>query len=113
MIETMQDFYNEWKAINELLITAVTDDETGEITHIYMEDELLYYCIVAPHGGNGYKYMLRVNPKKTFDRWINADIEEFYDLIEALNYDLRNNKWIYRTLLEIYIDKYMEEIEQD
>lgn len=108
-METMQDFYNQWKDIDKLAISIITNDETGEITHIYMEDTFLYYSVVAPHSGNNYKYMLRINPIQTFDRWINADIEEFYDTINELNYNLRNNKWIYRTLLEIYLDRYVEQ----
>ena len=107
-MKTMQDFYDEW---NHFIQSngVIKDDETNEITHIYMKDNILYYSIVAPHSGNDFKYMLRVNPIKTFDRWSVADIEEFYDTIDELNYDIKHNKWMYRTLLEIYLDRYMEE----
>ena len=113
MIETMQDFYDEWSHNDILCISIITDDETNEITHIYMEDDILYYSIVAPHSGNNFKYMLRINPIKTFDRWSVADIEEFYDTIDRLDYALKNNEWLYSTLLNIYIDRYAEDLYLD
>ena len=50
----------------------------------------MYYCIVAPHEGNNFSYILRRNPIITFDRWDIVDLEDFYDsaedLLEELDY---------------------------
>ena len=50
----------------------------------------MYYCIVAPHKGNNFSYILRRNPIITFDRWSITDLEDFYnnaeDLLEELDY---------------------------
>lgn len=65
-------------------------DMDGELSHIYAEKGCLYYCVVAPHTGNDFKYVLRRNPIVTFDRWSVADLEDFYnnaeDLLEELDY---------------------------
>ena len=59
-------------------INVDTIEDDGEISHIYWEYQDEYYCAVMPHSGNHYQYMLRVNPKETFDRWSIADEEYFY-----------------------------------
>ena len=60
------------------------------LSHIYAEKGCMYYCIVAPHEGNDFSYMLRRNPIITFDRWDIVDLEDFYDsaedLLEELDY---------------------------
>ena len=65
-------------------------DIDGCLSHIYAEKGCMYYCIVAPHKGNHFSYMLRRNPIVTFDRWSIADLEDFYnsaeDLLKELDY---------------------------
>lgn len=65
-------------------------DIDGCLSHIYAEKGCMYYCVVAPHEGNHFSYMLRRNPIVTFDRWSIADLEDFYnsaeDLLKALDY---------------------------
>lgn len=65
-------------------------DMDGCLSHIYAEKGCMYYCIVAPHKGNHFNYMLRRNPIVTFDRWSIADLEDFYnsaeDLLKELDY---------------------------
>lgn len=60
------------------------------LSHIYAEKGCMYYCVVAPHEGNDFSYMLRRNPIITFDRWSVVDLEDFYDsaedLLEELDY---------------------------
>ena len=62
----------------------------GWLSHIYAEKGCMYYCIVAPHEGNNFSYMLRRNPIVTFDRWSIVVLEDFYDsaedLLEELDY---------------------------
>ena len=92
-------YFNNWHDI--------TDGE-GKITNLYWSYNNLLFSITAPHEGNEYKYMLRINPANTFDKWGNADIEEFYDDMDSLNYDIEHNDWIYRQLMWIYVDRYIE-----
>lgn len=65
-------------------------DIDGYLSHIYAEKGCMYYCVVAPHKGNDFSYILRRNPIVTFDRWNIVDLEDFYDsaedLLEELNY---------------------------
>ena len=65
-------------------------DMDGYLSHIYAEKGCMYYCVVAPHEGNDFSYMLRRNPIVTFDRWSITDLEDFYDsaedLLEKLDY---------------------------
>ena len=65
-------------------------DMDGYLSHIYAEKGCMYYCVVAPHKGNHFSYMLRRNPIITFDRWNVVDLEDFYDsaedLLEGLDY---------------------------
>lgn len=65
-------------------------DINGWLSHIYAEKGCMYYCIVAPHEGNNFSYMLRRNPIVTFDRWSIVDLEDFYNsaekLLEELDY---------------------------
>lgn len=65
-------------------------DMDGYPSHIYAEKGCMYYCIVAPHEGNNFSYILRRNPIITFDRWSITDLEDFYDsaedLLEELDY---------------------------
>lgn len=65
-------------------------DIDGSLSYIYAEKGCMYYCIVSPHEGNHFSYMLRRNPIITFDGWSAADLEDFYnsaeDLLKALDY---------------------------
>ena len=65
-------------------------DIDGCLSHIYAEKGCMYYCVVAPHEGNDFSYMLRRNPIVTFDRWSTVDLENFYnsaeDLLKELDY---------------------------
>lgn len=79
---------------------SVLKDENNEITHIYFEDDLLYYCVIAPHEGNNYHYILRVNNKKTMDRWSVCDAQYIYLDPEAIVNELQENmEMIYKDVL--------------
>lgn len=71
-------------------IKDVIKDQNGWLSHIYAEKGCMYYCVVAPHEGNDFSYMLQRNPIITFDKWGAADLEDFYDsaedLLEELDY---------------------------
>lgn len=93
----------------ELDNSSIIKDDDGTITHIYTGKDDLYFVIIAPHEGNDFKYLLRVNPKKTFDRWSVCDWDRSfpyaYQLVEYLE---ENMLKIYQDILEIYIDYYWE-----
>lgn len=42
---------------------------------VYVPLDMLI-SVTAPHGGNGYNYLLRANRTVTFDRWGNSEYEE-------------------------------------
>ena len=97
---------NEFK-INKDCIIADLDDK--EITHIYTEKDNICYCIIAPHDGNNNKFLLRINPKKTLDRWGVCDIQipfnTYGKLIQYLEF---HEIQTYKKLLYIYIERYLE-----
>lgn len=35
--------------------------------------------VTEPHEGNNYKWLVRANKHETFDKWGNADFQEYYD----------------------------------
>ena len=41
--------------------SSIIKDDNGSITHIYTGKWDLYYCIICPHSGNYYHYILRAN----------------------------------------------------
>lgn len=51
------------------------------------KDKKYLACLMYPHSGTNWKYMVRINELKTFDRWALAEIEEFFDTEqEALDF---------------------------
>ena len=72
------------------IIKDVIKNLDGTLSHIYAEKGCMYYCVVGPHEGNDFNYMLRRNPIVTFDRWSIVDLEDFYnsaeDLLKELDY---------------------------
>lgn len=80
-------------------IKDIIRDDNGNISHIYAEKGLLYYCVVAPHSGNDFSYMLRRNAICTFDRWSMADLEDFYDSAEDLLSELSYIKDLEATIV--------------
>ena len=81
-----------------------------QFTNIYWEINDLLFSITFPHQNNDYQYILRICPKKTFDRWSNAEIEVYYsDLdVSSLHLDLEYPMWIYRELFHYYLDLYLD-----
>lgn len=115
-MKTLNDFYEKYKNnIHFQKIDIITENDSTEITHMYWVDldNFLAYCLVAPHSGNHYKFMLRVNPIKTLDRWSVADIEEFYDTIDNVDYVINDNKWIYKCIARYYVENYIDAIKDD
>ena len=76
--------------LRDFEIKDIIKDDNNILSHIYAKKGCMYYCVVAPHEGNDFTYMLRRNPIITFDRWSIADLEDFYnsaeDLLEELDY---------------------------
>lgn len=103
-MEDILDFLNKHR---ELHITDIIKDN-DEITHLYFECDDLYFCAIAPHSGNNYQFLLRANPKKTFDRWSVADLQIPYITAQRL-IDYFNIDDFRKQLLDIYVDYYNEE----
>ena len=108
----MEDLLN-WLKKNDYIFneySVLRDKKDNSITHIYFEDDLLYYCAIAPHEGNNYHYILRVNNKKTFDRWSVCDAQYMYlDSWSIANELQENMEMIYKdvltSVLEYEIDR--------
>jgi hypothetical protein len=49
-----------------------------------------YIALTEPHSGNKYKWMLRAEREDNFDRWSNADYQEFYDTVSSFKSDAVN-----------------------
>ena len=77
--------------LKDFEIIDIFINDSGFVSHIYASKGVMFYLIVFPHIGNSFKYLLRRNPKNTFNRWTNADLEDLYDtaeeLVENLNYE--------------------------
>lgn len=88
-------------------------ENNNKLTHIYAEDNLLYYCIIAPHEGNDYSFLLRVNTKKTFDRWSICEFEEKFSTSEKLIKFLKKDKErIYREILAEVLEYHVKDFEE-
>ena len=85
---------------------SVIYDE-NKITHIYTSKEILAFCIIAPHDGNENKFLLRINPIRTLDRWGVCDLEIPFKTDDGL---IQYLEWheldTYKKLLAIYVDSY-------
>lgn len=62
-------------------INDIIRDENGEITHIYISDDVydIVACIVYPHDGNDMKYLLRAEFQRDFDKWSNCSYEQSFE----------------------------------
>lgn len=92
--------------------SAIGDLDSGFIDEIIWQRNNILYSITSPHEGNGFTYLVRINPQETFDKWGNADIElKFYNCDEAIA-AMKYDALVYKKLLDIYIYKYMENLDR-
>ena len=106
----MQDLYERLFLTNKEDLDCVKN-EFGHIKQItWCYDGLLYSITERTDREEPDDYMLRINPKKTFDRWSNADIEAFYCTLDDLCFDIFEGSltWIYRRLAQKYIEEYVD-----
>ena len=79
-LKKQEDFKNIQINRETPIFTSVfgISEMMGPIVNIYAIyvplDTLI--SVTAPHGGNGYNYLLRANRGVTFDRWGNSEYEE-------------------------------------
>jgi len=105
-MNNLEDFFNRYKA---MLHNVHFIYNNTELTHLDWERNGIYYSVTAPHEGNNFMYMLRANPVATFDKWSNADYEEFYDDLYELARDIDYETGIILELLSVYVDRYLED----
>lgn len=81
-----------------------------ENNNFYAKNDTIIALVVSPHEGTDNKWMLRMTPRASFDRWANSrQIEEFFDTAERLNQYLAKNRLnIYKTLLTQLSEDYKE-----
>lgn len=81
--------------------------------HIYARSDTIAALVVSPHSGTNGKWMIRVSPSASFDRWANSTaIEEFFDTSrEVVNFLICDLVRIYQKLLERLSQDYEELME--
>ena len=73
-------------------------------TQFYYQSELnndMIACVVIPHKGNNFRWLLRIGFKSTFDKWGNAEYENTFDTFPLLAEFMSNEK----RLKEIELEK--------
>lgn len=103
----MNQLYERLYMRNKENLSCVKEGE--DIYDIAWEYDNLLYNVTRSHD-EYTDYILRINPKATFDRWSNADIEVEYCTLEDLCFDIFESSltWIYRRLAQKYIAEYVD-----
>ena len=68
-----------------------------EKTQFYYQSKLnddMIACITIPHYGNGFKWLLRIGFKSTFNKWGDVEFEQKYDTFLDLENFMYNEKLI-------------------
>lgn len=78
--------------------------------HLEAKTDSALFMAVSPHDGTNNKWMLRVTPITSFDRWANSTaVEEFFGTdIELCNYLYEHQLDIYKMLLERLSEDYRQ-----
>lgn len=91
---------------------TINNGQNYEITeydiNLEAKTDTALFMIVEPHSGTNNKWMLRVAPISSFDRWANSTaVEAFFDTdIEMCNYLHEHQLDIYKDLLKCLSDDY-------
>jgi hypothetical protein len=82
-------------------------------SHLYATNNVINLMVVSPHEGTNNKWMLRVGPMVTFDRWANStSIERFFDCPAHVAIYLEDRMdYIYQCLFESLSREIKEERE--
>ena len=85
-------------------------DISGYEGHLEVRTDIALFMVVEPHSGTKNRWMLRVAPISSFDRWANSTaVEEFFDTeIEVCNYLSANQLDIYKDILRRLSEDYHE-----
>jgi hypothetical protein len=78
--------------------------------HIHAVNDTVIAEVVFPHSGTDGKWMLRITPFASFDRWANScAIEKFFDSADEVSVYLETYRIdIYRKLLDYLSSDYEE-----
>lgn len=78
--------------------------------HLEAKTETAFFMVVEPHEGTRNRWMLRVAPISSFDRWANSvTIQEFFNTdIELCDYLAEHQLNIYKSLLKSLSEDYEE-----
>ena len=90
--------------------SMIGDLDKENVDEIVWERNNILYNITSPHAGNDFTYLVRVNPRATFDKWSNADLEMEFNTCEEAVAAVNNELGVYEKLLDLYIDSYMENL---
>lgn len=67
-----------------------SEGNRDEILNLYANNATrdAYVCVTAPHEGNNNMFLLRASRRSTFDRWGNAEYEEWLPTADAVKFAL-------------------------
>ena len=76
--------------------------DASKESYLYAADDMINLMVVSPHEGTHNKWMLRIGPMATFDRWSNStSIERFFDYPEHVAVYLEEHAdYVYKKVLE-------------
>jgi hypothetical protein len=75
--------------------------DTTSPTHMYGTNQIINLMVVSPHEGTKNRWMLRIAPMATFDRWANSTaIEQFFNSPEDVAFYLYGVRTVYQKLFE-------------
>ncbi len=104
----MTDMQRIQLALTSVDIIESEIDSTS--SHIYGGNDFIVVLVAAPHEGNDYKWLLRMSPKVSFDRWANScAVDEEFESADDLRYYLYDcESDIYAKLFEALSEEYAE-----
>ena len=108
----MNEFASELEMIRRVLENSLAIKTYTNFlgTHLYNIRGIITTLVVAPHDGNRHKWLLRLAPAVSFDRWANSSyIEEYFDSADDMREYLYNRKFvIYGQLFGMLSEDYAE-----
>lgn len=66
-------------------------------TQFYYQSKLnddMIACVVIPHEGNHYRWLLRIGFKSTFNKWGDVEYENTFDIFSLLAHFMSNEKYL-------------------
>ena len=72
----------------------------------YMENDDIVVCLIIPHRGSEFKYIVRADYKKNFDKWINVPYELYLQEDSDIEIAIKQIKNMIKYKNKILIEEY-------